>query len=98
MPEETVRLRNRRQQPVELHLPSGVLVLPPGGEAQVARSVLAAPQVALLIARHALDTAPQPEAAAPDAAAAPGRSRAAGTDRRVARPRSGSTRRGRRAP
>jgi hypothetical protein len=54
MPDETVRLCNRRQQPVELHLPTGVLVLPPAGEALVPRAVLETPQVSWLLGRRVL--------------------------------------------
>jgi hypothetical protein len=49
MSENTVRLRNRRQQPVEVHLPYGVIVLPPGGDAVVSSSALATPQLSYLV-------------------------------------------------
>jgi hypothetical protein len=65
MSEQAVRLRNCRQQPVELHLPYGVIVLPPGGEAVVPASLLATtPQLAWLVDRGKLSTEPLAAASA----------------------------------
>ena len=58
MPEATVLLRNRRDQPVELHLPGGVQVLAPHGQLCVEASLLNTPQVAWLLSTKALGTAP----------------------------------------
>ena len=43
-------VRNNQRQPVELHLPSGVLLLLPGETADVSEADLAAPQLQLLCA------------------------------------------------
>ncbi len=100
MPEGNVRLRNRRQQPVELHLPGGVLVLPPHGETLVAPSMLATPQLAWLVARKALAAEPEPATAAtPDPAPATNPEAPAATaPPAVARPRARTARDRRRAP
>ncbi len=71
MPEDRVLLRNRRAQPVELHLPGGVLVLPPRGERAVPGSCLEHPQLAWLLARKALDTRALPAPPPAPAAARP---------------------------
>jgi hypothetical protein len=41
-------LRNTQSQPIELHLPSGVIVLLPGDTASVAEADLATPQLVVL--------------------------------------------------
>lgn len=73
MPEPQVLLRNRRDQPVELHLPGGVQVLAPHGQLCVDASLRDTPQVTWLLSKKALDAAPTAAAAlvvAPAAAAA----------------------------
>lgn len=77
-------LRNRRAQPVELHLPGGVLVLPPLGQALVNAACIELPQLAWLLARKAVDasTASPDDALAcdaQDAALGSGAEAAAGT-------------------
>jgi hypothetical protein len=96
MPEETVRLRNRRQQPVELHLPHGVLVLPPAGDALVSPSVLTTPQVSWLLSRRVLSTevvsnvaaidVPAPASAVASRAVKPRRAATATRTRRAPKP------------
>jgi hypothetical protein len=59
---------NHQNQPVELHLPSGLVVLPPRGQADLCEGDLAAPQLRVLCASrlitvHAVDKPPE----APDA-------------------------------
>jgi hypothetical protein len=64
---QQVLLRNRRQQPVELHLGTGVLVLAPGASAPVPAALLAVPQLAWMLAQGHVDQRPVPP---PDLAAA----------------------------
>jgi hypothetical protein len=45
---------NERNQPVELHLPSGLIVLPPRGRAELAPADLGAGQLRALIASRAI--------------------------------------------
>jgi hypothetical protein len=79
MSEKAVRLRNCRKQPVELHLPYGVIALPPGGEAVVSASLLTSPHLAWLVDSGKLSTepvaaaseSPDVDAAAADAPDAP---------------------------
>jgi hypothetical protein len=73
MSENTVRLCNRRRQPVELHLPYGVIVLPPGGETVVPASQLTTPQLAWLVDSGKLSAEPvaaASESSDPDVTAA----------------------------
>ena len=65
MPEPQVLLRNRRDQPVELHLPGGVQVLAPHAQLCVDASLLDTPQLAWLLSHKALDAAPAAPAAPP---------------------------------
>lgn len=44
------RIRNLRRQPVELHGPTVVRVVPPGGEIDIPEVELGAPQIAYLVA------------------------------------------------
>ncbi len=60
MPEPQVLLRNRRAQPVELHLPGGVCVLGPDGQIAIDAALLVMPQLAWLLAQKVLDTGPAP--------------------------------------
>jgi len=53
-PAPTVRLVNRRNQPVELHLGTDVRVLLPGAATAVDANQLATPQLAWLVAQRAL--------------------------------------------
>lgn len=59
---------NHQNQPVELYLPSGLIVLPPRGQAELAEADLAAPQLRVLCAsrvvttREAAPAEPQPGA------------------------------------
>ena len=94
MPDETVRLRNCRKQPVELHLPYGVVVLPPGGEAIVASALLETPQLALFLTRRLIAVEPvdPPDAPAADSDVPPAASA------KKARRKATTTRRSRRAP
>lgn len=66
------RVTNRQNQPVELHLPSGLIVLPPRGEADVDASDLESPQLRVLRKGRRI-TAEEiaPAAPAPPAGAAP---------------------------
>lgn len=49
-------VRNQQRQPVELHLPSGVLLLLPGEIAEVSEADLAAPQLQLLCTSRLIST------------------------------------------
>lgn len=51
--EQNIRVRNTRQQPVELHLPGRVVVLSPAGAAELEPGEIASPQVQVLL-RHRL--------------------------------------------
>ena len=70
MAEPQVLLRNRRAQPVELHLPSGVCVLGPDGQTMIDAALLVMPQLAWLLANKALDTGPAADLAEAATAAA----------------------------
>jgi hypothetical protein len=64
---------NQQNQPVELHLPSGLIVLPPRGRTELSETDLSAPQLQVLrasrlIALHEVAQAPEAEAAAEEAA------------------------------
>ena len=67
---------NQQNQPVELHVPSGLVVLPPRGRADISPSDLSAPQLlALRLSRLVMidevAVTEQAEAAARDEAAGP---------------------------
>jgi hypothetical protein len=47
---------NHQNQPVELHLPSGLLVLPPRGRSELSETDLAAPQLRVLRASGLITT------------------------------------------
>jgi len=51
-------VRNPRQQPVELHLAERVLVVAPGGTAEVAESEVDSPQVQVLVRRRLIELRP----------------------------------------
>ena len=51
-------VRNARQQPVELHLAERVLVVAPGGTAELAGSEVDSPQVQTLVRRRLIELRP----------------------------------------
>lgn len=60
---------NHQNQPVELHLPSGLVVLPPRGQAVVSEADLAAPQLRVLCSGRQITTHEVAPAAEPGDAA-----------------------------
>ena len=65
-------ISNHQNQPVELHLATGVIVLPAGGVADVHESDLGSPQVQAL-QRHRLISSRRVEQSSPTAAPEKGR-------------------------
>jgi hypothetical protein len=62
---------NHQNQPVELYLPSGLVVLPPRGQAVASEADLAAPQLRVLRSRRLITTHEVAPAVKPAAAAEP---------------------------
>ena len=54
MNQQTVIVYNERNQPVELHLGSHVILIPPRGQDELARELIQLPQVQTLIQRKHL--------------------------------------------
>jgi len=70
---ENVRhiVTNHQNQPIELHLPSGLLVLPPRGRADVSETDFLAPQLQVLRASRLITTHEVAPAALAEAVAKP---------------------------